>query len=68
MKHIGRFENAIILTSSSQFKARENTFKLNQNNSFFDAISNTTKWEEICYVSKGMVLQSDENNYKLDVS
>lgn len=64
IKHVDDFENATVLDSISQVDAGEKTFKLNQNSLFLDNITDTTAWEEICYVSKGMVLQSDENNYR----
>ena len=62
--HKDTFENATILNSIPQIEFGENVFKLNQSNSIFDSIKDVTKWEEICYVSKGMVLQSDEVNFK----
>jgi adenine-specific DNA-methyltransferase len=64
IQHVNSFENEINLNSGLQSELDANTFKIAQKNSLFEDIPNSKKWEEICYVSKGMVLQSDENNYK----
>jgi hypothetical protein len=64
IKRTGSFENATVLDSIPQSEFGRKIFKLNNNSSFLDNITNAIAWEEIFYVSKGMVLQSDENNYK----
>lgn len=64
VKHIEVFEKQIILPSKLQSELLENVFSLQDEKQVVGNIDNTISWENICYVSKGMVLQSDEQNYK----
>jgi hypothetical protein len=64
IKHIGKWENFILLSSKKQSELGRNTFKLDSENKTFGDLSNTLTWGEICYVSVGLVLQAEERYYK----
>ena len=66
IKHIGKWDNSILLLSKKQSEMGRNTFKLDSENKTFGDLSNTLTWGEICYVSKGMVLNADEIRYQGD--
>jgi len=66
IKHIGKWDNSISLPSKKQSEMGRNTFKLDSENKTFGDLSNTLTWCEICYVSKGMVLNADEIRYQGD--
>ncbi|MCG2725833.1 MAG: Eco57I restriction-modification methylase domain-containing protein, partial [Elusimicrobia bacterium] len=64
IRHKDTWDNLIFLPSKKQLEMGENTFKLDSENKIIGDLSNTLIWVEICYVSKGMVLNSDEKQYK----
>jgi hypothetical protein len=64
IKHIGKWENFILLSSKKQSEMGRNTFKLDSENKTFGDLSNTLTWGEICYVSYGVAQSSDEIKYR----
>ncbi|PIR87474.1 MAG: hypothetical protein COU11_00450 [Candidatus Harrisonbacteria bacterium CG10_big_fil_rev_8_21_14_0_10_49_15] len=64
IKHTPTFENFIMLPSKSQKQIGEFAFKINNENKSIGNLVNSIKWGEICYVSVGLVLQSEEKLYK----
>ncbi|PIU18090.1 MAG: hypothetical protein COT16_03350, partial [Elusimicrobia bacterium CG08_land_8_20_14_0_20_44_26] len=66
IKHIDEWNNFIFLRSKRQSEMGKNTFKLDSENKTIGDLSNTLTWSEICYVSKGMVLNADEKQYKAE--
>ena len=64
IKHKGNWDNFIILPSKKQLEMGKNTFRLDSENKIIGDLSNTLTWGEICYVSVGLVLQSEEKLYK----
>jgi len=61
IKHVGEWNNFVLLPSKKQSEMGEKTFKIDIENKTFGDLSNTLTWGEICYVSVGMVLNADEN-------
>lgn len=61
IKHVGDWNNFVVLSSNKQSEMAGNTFKLESENKTIGNLSNTLTWGKICYVSVGMVLNAHEN-------
>jgi hypothetical protein len=63
IKHVGEWNNFVVLPSNKQPEMGENTFKLESESKSLGDLSNTLTWGEICYVSVGLVLQAEEKQF-----
>jgi len=61
IKHVGEWNNFIVLSSKKQSEMGQNTFKLEIKSKPLGDLCNTLSWGEICYMSVGMVLNAHEN-------
>jgi adenine-specific DNA-methyltransferase len=61
---VDTFENSSELQPVKQSELGVKCFTLAKTASQEIVLTNTINWEGVCYVSKGMVLQSDENNFQ----